>query len=125
MAERYVVRTDQTAAQRIGPEAVIINFETYYYYDLNRTGTAVWDLLLEGGRDRDELSGALAAAFKTPVETVSRDVDALVDQLLAEGLIATSPAAAGTPAVVHLTGAYVAPLLEKHEKLDQLILSGE
>lgn len=125
MGDRYVVRTDQTAAQRVGPEAVVINFETFYYYDLNATGTAVWDLLVEGGRDREELAGALASAFGHPLDAVARDVDVLVDGLLAEGLIAASPTRADKPAVVRPTGAYVAPRLEKHEKLDQLILSGE
>ena len=96
MAERYAVRTGQTAAQEIDGEAVVINFETNYYYGLNRTGTAVWKLIQDGGRDRADIAGALAAAFRTSTDAVATDVDRLIDALLAEGLIqAVATAAAG------------------------------
>ena len=125
MAERYAVRTDQTAAQEIDGEAVVINFETNYYYGLNRTGTAVWKLLQDGGRDRADIAGALAAAFRTSTDAVATDVDRLIDALLAEGLIQAAATAAAGPAAVDAADEYVAPRLDKHEKLDRLMLSGE
>lgn len=125
MTDRYVVRTEHTAAQRIAGEAVVINFETYYYYALNRTGTAVWDLLQDGARDRDEIAAALGTAFGRAAADVAADVNALIDTLLAEGLIEPGTRGSSGDTRIKPAGAYVAPSLEKHERLDQLILSGE
>lgn len=125
MSERYTVRGDQTAAQEIDGEAVVINFETYHYYSLNRTGTAIWKLLQDGSRERAELSAALAVAFNQLKTAVAADVDALLDALLAEGLVHTTETAAALPASIDLAGEYVPPRVDKHEKLDQLMLSGE
>jgi Coenzyme PQQ synthesis protein D (PqqD) len=125
MAERYAVRTDQTAAQEIDGEAIVINFQTNYYYGLNRTGTAVWKLLQHGGRNRADIADALAAAFRTSADAVAPDVDRLIDALLAEGLIQAAATTATAPAAVDAADEYVAPRLDKHEKLDRLMLSGE
>jgi hypothetical protein len=125
MVERYAVRTDQTAAHEIDGEAVVINFETNYYYGLNRTGTAVWKLLQDGGRARADIADAFAAAFRTSSDAVAPDVDQLIDALLAEGLIQLTATTAAPPAAVVAAGEYVAPRLDKHEKLDRLMLSGE
>lgn len=130
MIERYEVNTSQTAAQEIDGEAVIINFQTYYYYGLNRTGTVMWKLLQSGGRSRDEITEALVAMFRAPSAKVASDVNALIDRLLAEGLLqpsamAGAPSGAPAPSDLAATGEYVPPQLEKHEKLEQLMLSGE
>lgn len=122
---RYAVRADHTAEQLIDGEAVVINFETYHYYGLNQTATAVWALLKDGGRERDELAAALAAALDAPATAVSADVAALLDALVAEGLIETTTIAATAPATIAIDGPYVSPHMEKHGKLDQLMLSGE
>jgi hypothetical protein len=125
MAVRYAVRAEHTAEQLIDGEAVVINFDTYHYYGLNGTATAIWSLLKAGGREPAELASALSTAFQAPLSTVSPDVDRAIAALLDEGLIETTDAAAEVAAEVAATSAYVAPQLEKHGKLDQLMLSGE
>lgn len=125
MDERYAVRTDHTAAQDIDGEAVVLNFDTYHYYGLNKTATAVWTLLSAGGRTTSELTGLVADAFGAPAEAVTADVRMLVDTMLAEGLIAVTTTAAASVPALGRNGAYVAPHLERHGKLDQLMLSGE
>ncbi len=125
MHERYAVRADQTAAQLIDGEAVVINFETYHYYGLNRTGTALWRLLETGGREPRELASTLAAAFNRPIAAVAPDVDRLIAVCLKEGLIERTERPGDAAAAPELSGEYIPPSLEKHEKLDQLMLSGE
>jgi hypothetical protein len=131
MTERYAVRMDQTASQDIEGESVVINFETYHYYGLNRTATAIWKLLFARPCDREELTAWIAGAYRVPAASVSADVERLMDVLVAEGLVeVVDAAAAGSPgapgdATLSGDGSYEAPRLDKHDKLDQLMLSGE
>jgi hypothetical protein len=125
MSGRYAVRGAHTADQLIDGEAVVINFETYHYYGLNRTATAVWSLLKDGGREPAEVAETLAAAFQAPAHVVAADVAAIVDALVAEGLVEATAEATAAPASLPPSGAYVAPHVERHGKLDQLMLSGE
>jgi hypothetical protein len=125
MNDRYTARLDQTAAQTIDDEAVVINFETYHYYGLNRTGTAVWRLLQEGGRTCGDIATLVAQAFAAPREVVTADVSRLIAQLVAEGLAEPTTTSAGPAAPLPHSPGYVTPTIEKHDKLDQLVLSGE
>jgi len=123
--DRYVVRTDHTAAQDIDGEVVVINFDTYHYYGLNRTGTAVWNLIAPGGRTVDEIAAAVATAFGVTPKLAMPHVMSLLTRLVDEGLAEKTAKTAESPAVLAPGGPYEVPSLEKHEKLDQLILSGE
>ena len=123
--DRYIVCADRTAAQDIDGEVVVINFDTYHYYGLNRTGTAVWNLIAPGGRTADEIAAAVAAAFGVTPALAMPDILTLLARLVDEGLAQKTSTAAEPPAVLPPGGPYEAPVLEKHEKLDQLILSGE
>jgi hypothetical protein len=125
MAERYEVRAENTATQEIDGEAVVINFDTYHYFGLNRTATALWTLLQGGGRDRAELADALSSAFGAMPATTAGDVDRLIEILLHEGLIEATDAVAAGGAAIEVGGDYVPPKLDRHGKLDQLMLSGE
>jgi len=126
MSEHYAVRADHTAEQLIDGEAVVINFDTYHYYGLNRTATAVWSLLKQGGRTSDAIADAVAAACRAPLPQVQADVGTVVGEMLAEGLIEVVAVAADAPARLDdIGGGYVPPLMERHGKLDQLMLSGE
>lgn len=124
MPDRYIARHEATAEELIDGEAVVINFETYHYYGLNRTATALWTLLKTGGLDPEALTQSLAAAFAVPADTIGPDVVTIVDQLRAEGLIEPT-SATGPLTRLEVVGPYVPPRLEKHGKLDQLMLSGE
>ena len=125
MAGRFEARAEQTATQELDGEAVVINFDTYHYYGLNHTATALWASLQAGGRDRRELSAALASAYGTAPETAASDVDALLETLLEEGLIEATDGVATGGIAIAAGGEYAAPKLDRHGKLDQLMLSGE
>lgn len=67
---------------------VLLHLRTKFYYALNRTGVAVWKLLAAGrGATAQELSDALAEQFEgTPAEARS-DVEALLRELVDDGLL--------------------------------------
>jgi hypothetical protein len=59
---------------------------TNQIYDLNRTGYRVWQLLQEGS-DLDAISDRLREEFDVDQSVASNELDALLRQLSAEGLI--------------------------------------
>ena len=59
---------------------------------MNKTGTYVWNLLLEGDRSVDDLAGAVAARYGQPLDVVIGDVRALIDDLRREELIVATEA---------------------------------
>jgi hypothetical protein len=127
MPTNYAVSADETAARVLDGEAVIIDFTTGFYFGLNPTATALWLRLQEGPRSADGLSAALAAAYGADPGDVATDVRFFLEGMAAEGLVATTGEAEIPVAADDLEahGPYLAPLAERYEKLDELMLSGE
>jgi hypothetical protein len=92
MSERHSVHRQNARWRIVDGETVVINLTTTHYYSLNRTGTYVWNLLLEGGQSVDDLAGAVAARYGQPLDVVRRDVRALIDDLRREDLIVATEA---------------------------------
>lgn len=126
MLERYAVGADETASRVLDDEAVILDFGSGYYFGLNRTGTALWQLLQAAPRSAETLTRALATAHGVAADEVAPDVRLFLDRLVGDAL--ASPTEADEPAAADLdppVGNYVAPTVERYEKLDDLMLSGE
>jgi Coenzyme PQQ synthesis protein D (PqqD) len=79
---REVVRRD------FGPTAILVNRRRNTIHHLNPVGAAVWELLIHSVK-RDELVETLHLAFPSVDRAViEKDVDSLLDRLLAAELIA-------------------------------------
>ena len=78
----------------VDDEAVLINVENTFYYSLNKTGTLIWQLLLERPRPFEEVVGAVAARFRRTEAEVGADVRQFLEQMGAENLIAMTGASA-------------------------------
>jgi hypothetical protein len=65
-------------------EAFLLHVATGRYYGLNRAGLIVWKSLVAGDEPMDDLR---AAWPDRPVDALRADADALMQQLLAAGLI--------------------------------------
>lgn len=77
----------------IGDEAVILNLKSELYLGLNPVGTRIWTVL----HDAPSIQAAyesLLAEFDVEPERLRQDMDELVDQLLAQGLIELAPGTA-------------------------------
>jgi hypothetical protein len=125
MPTRYVVPAERVAARTLDGEAVVINLDSGTYFGLNQPGTSLWHLLEAGPRSAEALALALADAHGVDVEEVSVDVRHFLSALEREGLLMASDA--DELAVDALSGgaAYVAPVAERYDTLDDLMLSGE
>ena len=89
----YTVPAEVLTAYLEG-EAVLLHMGTRSYFRLNSTASAVWEGL-EQGQDRTELLDGLCARFEVEPGTASGEVDRLVAELEARGLIARQAAPRG------------------------------
>ena len=67
-------------------EAVLLDFASGRYFGLNPVGTRVW-MLLDGGSTVDGVVGAISAEFEADPDEVIRDVDEVLGELMARGLL--------------------------------------
>lgn len=72
--------------REIGGEAVLLDLDRGTYFSLNETGTAAWAGLV-AGRTLGEVHAELLARFDVEEEILWRDLEALVGDLLDQGLL--------------------------------------
>jgi len=72
--------------REIGGEAVLLDLDRGEYFSLNETGTAAWGGLA-AGRTLGEVHAELLARFEVEEEVLWRDLEALVGDLLDQGLL--------------------------------------
>jgi hypothetical protein len=82
---RYACPPDVAAADDDG-RWVLLHLPSGQRLALSDTASRVWDGLVEGV-DSADLAASLAQAYATDPDVVDRDVRALIDQLLAAGLL--------------------------------------
>ena len=75
-------------SRRLDEQTVLVNLRTNRIFELNRTGARLWDVLGEGSSE-SQIVERLLAEFEVPQEQLEREVRALLDQLLDEGLISS------------------------------------
>ena len=74
-------------ARQLGESAVLIHLTTNRIYTLNATAARLWALLGHGALMTSILD-TLRAEFDAPADRIQNEVDDLVRELLAEGLVA-------------------------------------
>jgi Coenzyme PQQ synthesis protein D (PqqD) len=71
---------------------VLLHLDTKFYYTLNATGVAVWKALRDrSGASVPAIAERLAAEFRVGLEQAHADVDALLRELRADGLVLDAP----------------------------------
>lgn len=85
-AESEIVRNTGIIFTKVGDETVLMSVQTGKYYGLDDIGTDVWSRL-EAPIRIGALCAALAGAYDGAPEDISRDVLALLDKLVDNGLI--------------------------------------
>lgn len=72
-------------SRELDGEVLVLDLRTSLYFGMTGTAARIWQLL-EAGQDRDAIVAALAREFDAPADTVARDVDAFLDDLITRGL---------------------------------------
>ncbi|TYL91654.1 PqqD family protein [Bradyrhizobium rifense] len=113
-------------SQQFDSEVVLANYQNGVYYNLDGSAAQIW-LGLKLNRTVEEIGRALAAATDGDVTSITQQVQAFVDSMLAEGLIANGAADARSEAPIEtwtpmLSGAFVAPEFQRFDNLRELLL---
>ncbi len=66
---------------------VLLHLDTKFYYTLNATGVVVWKGLAEAAPSLAAIAAKIAATFRVEPEAAAKDVEALLAELLADGLV--------------------------------------
>ena len=125
------INTPQVTSQIIDGEAIIINLESGNYYNLNSTGTDIWDGL-EKGMSVCHIAEAVAQRYGGDQTDIENSVSQLITELEEEELIvidgreeaarnpniATSPSASSKP----VGQKFEAPVLQKYTDMQDLLL---
>ena len=116
---RWILRPDVVSTV-LNDGAVILDLRSKFFFSANSTGWVIAQMF-EAGATRDEVHGACrkwgAADAGIP------EIDALIDQMISEGLIEpmSMPAVATNGIVV---AAWISPTLSKHrEPLQRIMVS--
>src|SRR5436190_8481857 len=73
-------------SRRLGDQLVLVNLSDNRIFELNPTGARVWELLEETG-SRDQLVARLRNEFDVDPARLAGEVDALLRELFARGLV--------------------------------------
>ncbi|MGH7807101.1 MAG: PqqD family protein [Thermodesulfobacteriota bacterium] len=84
---KYSVNRDSATWRILDGEAVIINNETSFYYSLNKTGTYIWNLLLEQELSLEEIVEKVGSRYQQKEGEVLEDIKNILDNLTGEKLV--------------------------------------
>ena len=77
---------DDVVFRDLAGESVLLNLSTGTYFGLDAVGTRLWHLVTEHGSTALVLE-TLLAEYDVDAIRLQKDVDALIEQLLAKGLL--------------------------------------
>ena len=84
--DSIIVQEDEPVAAEVDGEVVMLSERAGAYFGLDGIGSEIWRLI-EEPRRVSELCGPLAQRYEVDAETLSRDVTAFLDALLARNLV--------------------------------------
>ncbi|GAB2768506.1 hypothetical protein GCM10027275_08880 [Rhabdobacter roseus] len=84
--KKFRLSTQQIASTVAG-EVVILNHEKGVYYGLDEVGAAVWDALEAEPQTVAELCNLIMQEYEVDTDTCQQDIEALLQDLLKEGLL--------------------------------------
>lgn len=87
MTETLRLRADDMTWRSVESEIVVLDQRDSTYLAVNRTGSVLWPLLVEGAT-RAQLAAALVDRFGIDEARAATDVDAFVDFLAGRDLLA-------------------------------------
>jgi hypothetical protein len=109
--------------ENFGDEAVILNLQTGSYYSLDGVGMFYWEHLSRGVPSR-QIASHITGRYADPV-AVTGDLDQLLAQFQAEGLIRSSKvvrAMAEITCTAELPAEYARPVLSKFDDVADMLL---
>jgi hypothetical protein len=86
LLRRFRINKPTVVYETFGKEVVIIAFDSGNYYNLNMTGTDIWNFI-ESGSTVDEIIERIIYLYEGNRSSIENAVNKLIDELLIENLI--------------------------------------
>jgi hypothetical protein len=133
---RFRIHTPPIIHETVDGETILVNLESGCYYELNDVGTHIFECLRRGS-SLTEAAVELTARYEVTSPVAAAAVEDLVGRLTEEQLVESAgdsgagAPAAPVPAAGHAPGEdpapgrrrpYVAPVLNKHVDMQELLL---
>jgi len=84
--KKYSINSDRVVWRDIEGEAVILNLDTGYYYNLNAVGSLIWQLL-EEKKDISKIIETISKDYNISANRAKKDLDSLISDLKKEKLL--------------------------------------
>lgn len=118
------VNTDRAAGDVIDGEAIIINLVTGVYYSMQGIGGDIWSMV-DARRTVDSMVEEVVAHYDVAPDDARRDLDAVLGQLMDEGLIQLCGNGTGKGTHAAVSGAarkpYQRPVLQVYRDMQDLL----
>ena len=128
MTRRFRVKSPNVMHETIEGEVIVIDLTTGSYYSLRDASAVIWHSI-EQGTDEVGIDEVLGERYEASREEIAASVEGFLDELASEGLIEPSDGAPPAPSAAvapeqQINGRvpFVAPVLEKHSDMQDLIL---
>jgi hypothetical protein len=119
----YAVEPQKVVHETLDGETILIALTTGVYYSLTGSGPVLWSAL-SAGVPVERCAVALAARHPdADADAIARDAEQLLEQLLTEGLLSPgAEPATGEVALEETPAVYAAPLLQRYDDMEYLLL---
>lgn len=122
--DRVRPHADEVAAKVMDGEAILINLADGMYYSMDLAGGYVWTLI-EKEASLDDIAASVSAHYDVDTAVARQDIERLVTQLLAAGLVVEASVADAAPvtppAPVERRQAYQPPALNAYDDMAELL----
>ena len=89
-SKRYVARSSEIAARRLGDETMIMSGRDSTLFTLNEVATAIWEAA-DGSTALDEIvQRNICPAFEVELDVALRDAESLAEELAGHGILLLS-----------------------------------
>jgi hypothetical protein len=115
-------KEQEVASKVVDGEAILINLSTGMYYSMENVSGLVWSMIVAGSSVA-RIAAVISDRYSIPLAQAENDVRALVEELLAEGLIVVGEAEVGSssaPALDEVGGRYEPPRLVKYDDMAEM-----
>jgi len=80
------IKTKDTAHRVLSDEAIVVNFQNSFFYNLNPVGTFIWGRC-DGQHTLSQIAADLSKEYDVSPEEAARDCQEFIDSLVEQGLL--------------------------------------
>ncbi|MBM4275621.1 MAG: PqqD family protein [Deltaproteobacteria bacterium] len=84
--KRFPIKSKSTASKVLSDEAIVVNFQESFFYNLNPVGTFIWERC-DGRHSVEEIAASLTEEYQVDMETATRDCRKFIDELVEQGIL--------------------------------------